>query len=422
MLVPTAVFGASRLYELIAKPVDNYGLSIGVDSSEARSDYPEYVKIHIDVPEGFIVEPNTDNLKYTEINNDGSYAQGAFSLCPMRPTEQEKNEVIRDVDSYEKITLCGHNAYKITQLNSTGAFDRVYIYYEDVNILLLIYYENISDEQLQNFVSGIRFNEGSADDHTELFRLFDSRIENKVQYEYGFYNIPLERDTVMTFRGFSEQNNDESIKYTAQITDVQITDSINGLENAIVERGYNADVITGRNKLYDVETLVDENGKLLPRTVTVTKGGDGFKTTDEVLSSTDMEQSLVLVTLTYTNLSNENAIVNIPYELQVLEERDGAYTSATDIDPEQKIFSSEYCDSEMLYNSDPIDLEKSYYFTTLKANETKEVTIAYRCCNEMLDKAYITIVDITSAGIIEPYDDAYNSMEDYYPNYIMKVM
>lgn len=419
-LLPTAVFGASKLIGLIAKPVGTYGVAISIESQNP-DEYPEYVKMHVEVPEGFIVEPNTDDLKYTQINSDGSYAEGTFSLCPMRPTEQEKSEVVRDVDSYEETSLCGHTAYKVTQLNRTGAFDRVYINYEDVNILLLIYYDNISDDQLRDFVSGISFTEGTADDHTELYYPFDERIENKVEYVYGFVNIPLERDTVMTFRGFSEKNNDESIRYTAQITDVQITDNVNGLENARTERGTNADIITGRNQLYDVEELVDESGKLLPRTVTVTKGGDGFETTDEVLSSTEMDQSLVLITLTYTNLSDEDTIVYIPYGLAVLDENDGVYTPSTVIDPDQNIFATDYCDPEMLYNSDPVDLMKSYYCTPLKANETKEVTIAYRCCTEMLDKAYINIVDVTSAGIVDPYDEAYDSMEDSYPNYIMKV-
>lgn len=420
-IVPSAIFGAAKIISSInAEKVGNYGVKITA-TADPEADYPRYVKMHVTVPEGFIVEPNTDDLKYTEVNSDGSYAQGAYSLCPMRATEQERSEVVRDVDSYEEITLCGHTAYKVAQLNSTGAFDRLYVNYEDVNILLLIYYDNVTDTQLQDFVSGISFSEGTVDDHTELSYLFDSRLENKVHYEYGFVNIPLERDMVMTFRGFSEQNNDDSLRYTAQITDVQITDNVNGLDNARTERGYHADVITGRNKLYDVEELIDENGKLLPRTVTVTKGGDGFDTTDEVLSSEKMDQSLVLITLTYTNLSDEDTIVYIPYGLDVLDENDGIYTPATDIDPDQKIFSTEYCDPEMLYNSDPVDLMKSYYCTPLKANESKEVTIAFRCCTEMLDKAYITIVDITSAGIVDPYDESYNSME-YYPNYIMKVL
>ena len=418
-LIPAAVFGAAKIIGLIAKPVGSYGVAISV-ASQNPSDYPEYVKMHVNVPDGFIVEPNTDDLKYSQVNADGSYGEGAFSLCPMRPTEDAKNEVIRDVDSYEEITLCGHTAYQVTQLNRTGAYDRVYINYEDVNILLLIFYDNVTDEQLRSFVSGISFTEGTAGDHTELFYLFDERIENKVQYEYGFENILIDRDTVITFTGFSEQNNDESLRYTAQITDVQITDNVNNLDNARTERGINADVITGRNMLYDTEELVDENGKLLPRTVTVTKGGDGFETTDEVLSSEELDQSLILITLTYTNLSDEDTIVYIPYGLDVLNENNGEYTPATAVDPDQKIFATDYCDPEMLYNSDPVDLLKSYYCTPLKANETKEVTIAYRCCTEMLDKAYITIVDVTSAGIVDPYDDAYNSME-IFPNYIMKV-
>ena len=401
-VVPTAVFGATKLFGLLAKPVDKYGVELSMEMTD--KDYPQYVKMNVSVPDGFIVEPNTDGLKYSEVNSGG-----AFSLCPMRPKDGADAEVIKNVDKYEEITLCGHAAYRIKPLRS-GSYDRVYVSYDDMNVLLLIYYTGVSEEQLANFVGGISFTEGTANDHTELWELFDERTEDKVAYVFGYTSIEFDRDTVMTFSAYPEQNSDESLRYTAQISDVRITDSLEVLDPANI------------NQMYVDDGVTDSSGKLLPRTVTVTKAGDGFNTVDEVISREDKEQKLVLIDLTYTNLSSEDTIVYIPYDLETFDKKaDGTYDYSWNVDPENKITSSKLCDSEIFYVSDPVDTVKSLYCTTLNAGETKTVTIGYRCVTDALNKAYLTIYDATSASIIDPSPDGYGG-RDNIPNYIIKVL
>ena len=400
-VIPTAVFGASKLIGLFAKPVDKYGLELGIESTAV--DYPEFVKMNVTVPEGFIVEPNTDDLKYSEVNSGGS-----FSLCPMRPKDVADTEVVKNVDKYEEITLCGHAAYRIKQIDNSS-YDRIYVSYDDMNVLLLIYYTGVSEEQLASFVKGISFAEGAADDHTELWELFDERNEDKVQYTYNYRNIELDRDTLLTFRGWSEQNNDESLRYTAQITNVRLAESLDDLDCNFI------------NSMYLDDGITDSSGKLLPRTVTVTKAGDGFNTVDEVISREDKEQKLVLIDITYTNLSDRDTVVYIPYNLEIFDKKsDGSYDYAWNINPENKITSSELCDSEKFYVSDPLDTIKSLYCTTLNAGETKTVTIGFRCCTESLDKAYLIIYDATSENIVDPAPEGYDG-RDSIPNYIFKV-
>lgn len=401
-IIPTAVFGATKLIGLLAKPVDKYGVELSMETTD--KDYPVYVKMNVDVPDGIIVEPNTDGLKYSEVNSGGS-----FSLCPMRPKDGADTEVVKNVDSYEEITLCGHAAYRIKQIRN-GSYDRIYVSYDDMNVLLLIYYTGVSEEQLASFVKGISFSEGTANDHTELWELFDERTEDKVAYEFGYTNIEFPRETVMTFSAYSEQNNDESLRYTAQISDVQITDSLDGLDLNLF------------NSMYFDDGVTDSTGKLLPRTVTVTKAGDGINTVDEVISSEEKEQKLVLVDVTYTNLSDEDIVVYIPYNLETFDKKENSsYDYAWNINPEDKITSSELCDSEMFYVSDPVDTVKSLYCTTLNAGETKTVTIGYRCVTEALDKAYLTIYDATSASIVDPAPEGYDGRNNI-PNYIIKVL
>lgn len=406
-LVPAAVFGAAKLIGLIAQPVGEYGLKLNVESSDNRN-YPIYVKMHVSVPDGFIVEPNTDDLKYTQVNADGSYGEGSFSLCPMRPKDGSDAEVIGNVESYEEIALCGHTAYHIKPAGE--GYDRVYVRFEDANVVLLIYYNNVTDTQLTDFVGGISFTEGTKAEHTELWEFFDERAEDKVLYEFGYTGIEFPRDTVMTFSGYSEINEDESLRYMAQITDICYQDDLSGIDSSLINPMYT-----------DNEDLSGSSGQLLPRTVTVTKAGDGFHTADEVISTEDMAQKLVLIDITYTNLSDEETVVYIPYNLEAFEKKsDGTYDYAWNIDPDEKITSSGYCDSEPFYVSNPIDNIHSYYCVELKAYETKTVTIGYRCCTDMLDKAYLTIYDATSASIVDPAPEGYESRDEI-PNYLIKV-
>ena len=403
-LVPSAVFGASKLIGLIAKPAGSYGVEL--DMETVCSDYPEYVSMNVNIPEGFEEVEGTDGMKYHRIG-DTEYRSG-FSLFPMRYSNGGSGEVIGNVNSYEEITVCGRSAYRVGMLGE-GVYSRLYISYEEFNVTLIVFYNEVTDDELNAFVGGISFTEGTKADHTELGEPFDERIKDDMVYTYNYKNIEFDRDTVMTFSGYSQLNGDESLRYTAQISGIAVKDDISGLDSAHF------------NSMYTDESLTDNSGKLLPRTVTVTKGGNGFDTVDKVISSEEKEQKLVLIDILYTNLSDENTVVFLPYDLGVLDKRsDGTYDNAQNIDPEQNIYSSALCDSEKLYVSDPLDTIHSFYCTELKAGETRTVTIGFRCCADMLDKAYLTIYDATSANIVDPYPET-GSSEDI-PNYIIKVL
>lgn len=408
-IIPSAVFGASKLIGLFAQPVDQYGVELRMDTPSDTS-YPEYVKIHVVVPEGFAELPGTDERKYHR-TDDAEYDSG-FSLFPMRYTDHSLTEVIGNVDSYEKITLCGHTAYDVKKLDQ--AYNRLYVNYDDVNVTLLIYYNDVTDDELTAFVSGITFTEGTADDHTDLSEPYDEKQnyeqqKNETAYNYRDHYIALDPKTTITFWDFSEKHGDESVRYTAQMANVSVTDSINDL---------NRDNL---NQMYLDEGIADSDGRLLPRTVTVTKYGDGFTSTDEVLSTEEKEQKLILVDLTYTNKSDEDISAYIPYNIEVLNKNDaGTYTVARKNGSDDNIISSELCDSEIFYVSDPVDKHHNFYCTPLKAYETKTVTIGFRCSADMLDNAYLTIYDATSAGIVDPAP-AYSDRGEI-PNYIIKVL
>lgn len=397
-LIPCAVFGASKLCELIAKPVDNYGLAVGMDETQIP-DYPLYVKMHVDIPEGFAVVPDTEDLKYCKTDSEEALDSG-FSLLPMRYADSDQQAYIANVDSYEECVVSGHQAYNVTVKNVKGTWEQLYVCFEDVNVMLLIYHKDVTDAQIEDFVSGISFTEGTAADHTYLNAPYDERQNSAVTYKYeeNFVEIPL--DTKLTFKHYSSVTGGESQRYTAQITNIRITDEISGLDESCFN--------------HFPDTIAQENGRLIPKEFTTFKEGDGFSSTYEELSVEQKEQKLILAEITYENLTDEDVELYIPYRANVLNKDGNEFSHAESIDPKEGIYSTACCDTEIAYLS-PHGEGKSFYIPTLPAHETMTVTVGIRCNADILDHAYLTIDGIND--IIDPLYDG----DGNYTTYLFKV-
>lgn len=398
-LIPSAVFGASKLYELIAKPVDNYGLAVGVDETQIP-DYPLYVKMHVDIPDGFAVVPDTEDLKFCKADSEEAVNSG-FSLLPMRYADSDQQAYIANVDSYEECVVSGHQAYNVTVKNVKGTWEQLYVYFEDVNVMLLIYHKDVTDAQIEDFVSGISFTEGTAADHTYLSEPYDERQDSAVTYKYEENLVEMPLDTKLTFKHYSPVTEDESQRYTAQITNIRFTDEISGLDESCFN--------------HFPDTIAQENGRLIPKEFTTFKEGDGFSSTYEELSVEQKEQKLILAEITYENLTDEDVELYIPYRANVLNKDGNEFSHAESIDPKEGIYSTACCDTEIVYLS-PHGEGKSFYIPTLPARETMTVTVGIRCNADMLDKAYLTIDGIND--IIDPLYDG----DGNYTTYLFKVL
>ena len=398
-LIPTAVIGAGKLYELIAQPVDNYGLSIGRDNATAAKDYPEYVKMHVEIPEGFAAVPNTDDLKYCSLTADSPYTNG-FSLFPMRFTDDaSQKEYIGNVEGWEERMIGGHQAYEV-KLN-VGEWSRLYVYYEDVNVLLLIYHCDVTNDQLDSFVRGVSFTEGTADDCTDMFTPIDERLQGGYEYSQEFIELP--RETKVTFKKHSELTDEDSLRFTGQITGVRTVTNIADLDKTCFNPGW------------QYNDIADTKGNLLPRTVDIIKEGDGFEPTRKVLSSTEKPQSMILMDITYENLSEEHFSPYISCGLSVLDKHsDGSFTYADNIDDEQGIHAVNSYELEVVYFSHHGE-GKGFLTTGTEIDDSMTVTIGFLCSTDILDKAYLTLYDLNA--VVEP---AYQGGNNY-AYYIFKV-
>lgn len=406
-LVPAAVFGASRIIGgMNAEKIGSCGVKITADV-DAGAVYPDYVKITIQTPEGFAEVPNTEGMKYYSLSAEEPYTDG-FSVDLFRPDPSGTADIADYADGYEQMTVAGHTAYKIIPLQNQKGWNRIYVYYEDVNVMLLVYYKDVTENQLNEFIKGISVTEGTADDHPVGSRIGSS--ENAgisdgsiYQPEPDYIEKPL--DTVFTFSSYDENGMIvDRPAVSCTVTNVRTVDNIGDLDKDDL------------NDLYSPDKIADENGRLLPRTRELWDFGDGIDTADVLLDSESAAQKLLLIDFSYSNLTDESRTVFIPWTLSAMEKDESArFRSAEVIDKENEIMYPQLCSGEIFYLSRHGE-GKSFYTFTLDAGETAVVTAGYLIDADMLDKFYLSECP-SSDGVLSPD----YPRENPYTYFLMKV-
>lgn len=396
LVLPSTVFGAVKLGGAIAQRVGLFGVSFNI---EVNQDVPKYVKMSVDIPDGFKEQENSSGLKFDRDTEDWAFG---FSILPMRFYESVDYTTLEtDVKEYSKTTIASRPSYKLTGTDDYHGLARFYVWYEEANVLVLIYRgETVTDDELSDFVDSISFTEGTESDHTTFFEPEKdlSQITNDTmlyEYEKEFVEMPV--DTEIAFAGYSEQTGEGGLEVKASITDIRIADNINGIEKA--------DLVP----MYRTDELVDSNGKLLPKEVEIWQNGDGINTETKLISRESMKQSLVLIDIQYENTTDKELEIYIPYRLETLTNEDGSFVSSTSIDENENISAREYCDTEIFYMSCHGESDKDFYSIMLDANETKTVTLGFRCIDEQLKNAYVVINPTTDGVIAEDYAYSLNT-------------
>lgn len=410
-IIPSAIFGATKIISsLNAEKVGNYGVKLTA-ASDSKVSYPQYVKMHVTVPDGFAEVPNTDGMKFYNLSTEREYTDG-YSLDPIRPTSANPAEVVPYSDGFEETVIAGRTAYQIIRADkNTHGFDLTYVWYEDMNVLLLIYHCDVTEQQLEDFIKGITFTEGTAADHTELSvpcNTLDEDDSEKYMPVYDIEDDYIEKplDTEITYADFGEDGNlADYPNLSCKVSSVRILDNISELD----ENGF--------NDLYMYDEIADENGNILPHTREVWQYGDGITTNDELLSSEEVDRKLVLIDLDYTNLTDEDSPFYIPWRLSAMTKNaDGSFKQSESIDADNNIAATEFATGEIYYMSDHGE-GKAFYAPTLPANETKTITIGFIADADKLDELYLTCCPSSD----QVYSPSYPT-ENPYTYFLMKVL
>ena len=376
-IIPSAIFGASKLYGLLTEPIGSLGMKLSL-APKTTDDYPEYVKLIVDPPEEFETRPNLGEEKYCRV---GGEAVSGFSMSLFRLNPGDDASVLeKDIKKITETVMNGHPAYLVTPVEGYGGWDRLFLYFEDVNVTVLLYYHDVTQDELETFVDGLSFVEGTEDDHTFVGTVEPASSGGDIIYDFIEIFKALPQDTAVRYSDYIGENQKE-ISYTSQITDIRFTENIAELDQDDI------------NNLYRYDEIADENGNLLPKATKIIQEGDGVNTPSaKLLRMEESEQVMVLADITYTNESDEDILAYVDYWLNTLSQNsDGIFSHAETIDKEQRIYADEYCDSERTYQSEHSDNIKQFYSFPLAAYETKTVTIGFRCNKDKLDNAYLVL-------------------------------
>ncbi|MBQ7133843.1 MAG: hypothetical protein IJO20_05045 [Ruminococcus sp.] len=394
-VLPSAVFGAVKGCGAIAQRVGLFGLSFNININE---DAPKYVKMNVDIPDGFKEQENSAGLKFDRDDEEWTFG---FTILPMRFYESVDYTVLEiDVKEYKATTIASRPAYELVGTDDYKGLSRYYVWYEEANVLILIYRgETVTDDELKAFVDSISFTQGTQSDHDTFFEPEKDQITDDTMtfvYEYVFVEMPVDKEIV--FAGYNDQIGEGGLKVKSSISDIRVTDNINELDKSDLNTSFTSD------------ELVDSNGKLLPKVVEIWQNGDGVNTETKLLSCESKEQKLVLVDIEFTNTTDKEVTIYIPHRLQTLaKDAFDNYIPATQIDKAQNISAKEYCDGEIFYMSDHGETDKDFYQPILKPNETKTITLGYRCIEEQLQNAYLVLNPSTDGVITPDYSGSANT-------------
>ena len=394
-VLPSTMFGAVKMYTVIAQRVGVFGIAFDVEINE---NVPEYLKMKIDVPKGFKEQPNSGGLKYDRDTEEWVFG---FTIMPMRFYESVDYTALEtNVKDYNKMKISSRESFELIGTDDYQGLARYYVWYEEANVLMLIFRgETVTDEELETFVDSISFEKGSDADHDTFFEPENSQEQNEVlyyEYERNYEEIPL--NTKVVFAGYNESAQEGGLEVKSEITDVRVTDNLSDVDKGDI------------NPLFASEKLVDSKGKLLSKEVEIWQNGDGIETESKLISCERMNQSLVLVDIKYENTTDKEVEIYIPHRLETLTKEHDRYVSSTIIDRYQDVTASAYCDTEVFCLSSHGVSQKDFYIPTLKPNETKTITLGFRCVDEQLKNAYIVLNPATD-GVISP---EYSNTSDTY--------
>lgn len=400
-IIPTAVFGAVRLFGVKPEKVGKFGVGFSVSKNQNAS---EYIKMKISLPDAFYEVENSARLKFRRTAND----EHAFTILPMKIIDDRDLATIEpDVSSIEEMQIASHKAYKLIGTKDYGGLDRYYICYEDYNMIVLIYRgKTITDSELEDFVNGITFVKGTKEDHDSFYELNgEDQDAMDVDYNFEYKFLLTDKDTEFVFTGYDKETGKDGYQVKSKITDIRVESDAKGISKVDV------------NNVYDYDKAIGENGRLYPRVTELWQNGDGIDTERKLISTSYVNQKLVLADIYFTNTTDKELNIYIPYRLETLRKvADGVYDFATTFDRYNDIFANSYCDGEIFYMSEHGISEKDYYTITMLPNESKTITLGFRCNEDQVDNAYIVFSAITD-GVISPQINTDNQ----YTCYIFKV-
>lgn len=415
-ILGTTIFAGTKLYRMSSSPQGNYGRMTAIEKTDGtentgKTDAQASQLTAQDAtqnvaPVAMKLSYLPDGMKETE---EGKYSyeqtpgQGGISIVFYQMDTGDESFGMQDdyVTESENIQVGNHDGVYIKKQNTSDqdkAFDQmIYVTYPEYHYVMQMYIgHDVTKEEACKVAEGIVL--ASAEElsdgtviHPYNWSDYEATVaeDMKEDSEDGELKTTATADEMKNLHKIGEEfavqgeTGGEAKNLWIKVTDVKVTDDTGILDPAFVDR----DMIG-----------TDENGKLIPDTVSYIKSGDGVNTLDEVISSREVPKKLVYVTLEYSN-TGDTEMKDILFfnSVMKIKEENGIYEICGAEQPKEgEIWDTVSSDSssleygeEMRYFDVTGGERGNNYFDSIKAGETKTLHVGFVVDEDVLPYLYL---------------------------------
>lgn len=395
MLCGLTVFAGVNLYRMQMQKTGEYGVSIGIKSSETAAsntpftsaDIPDVKLVTGYLPEGMV---RTGPGKYSFEHN---LHQGGVTMIFYRMnTGDDQFEVQHgDVLSSESFTANGNQGiyleYPRLSEDEISFHQQIYVAYTDLHYVMKMYAaSDVSKEEALKIAEQV-----------QLIPTEDRNDENFVNAQnwsndQGILDSALEEEAYKTITSVATEQmknihkigdrfpvNDQGL--TARVADVKISDDLSLLDLSLADE--------------NLKKETDENGRLRPAQIQYVKTGDTDSLSQEI-SSREVPQKLVYASIEYQNTGTEEMsdvlffgdlarIQETDGQMQILGEEAPSEGDAWDTVVHHGLSASR----EMIYYDVHGTERENNYMESIQPGETVTVHMAWVVTEEELDTLYL---------------------------------
>lgn len=304
-------FAAVSIYHLGMEANGKYGVVTKVTTVEDEgksAPLPEKisdVRIQADyIPEG--MHWRDEHQYYLEYEDDQTKEGFSFTTLLLDTESDEPDITDTNVIEKEKTDFGDHEGIYI-RMEETGFSQKIYLLCPEVHRILVMYIgDDVAKEEAYRTASGIKLVEtGEMLDTSEVWKWSEFIRQNTEQSgserdgfstsvpknEIAIHEIgkafPLEVSGQDADGNYVSSYDDPEINVEARVDSVEISDDLSLLEEELIDD--------------KCKNIIRPDGKLMKNQLSYIKKGDGINTLDETIRTEEVEQKLVLITVSYTN-------------------------------------------------------------------------------------------------------------------------
>ena len=398
----TVAYAGTKLYHMYLEKQGNYGTLTTIKSDENSEDVKLPEEIHeISVTSNYIPEGMEWTVGRYKLGYKDALDKAGITIDTvlMDKKSLDKSLLDRNVIESENHVFGSYDGIylKYNTTNGENSFDqRIYLLCpEEYRVLTLYIGNTISKEEAYKFAENLVITEEDemikTADMTTWSDIIDSTVYADKIALVTNGQLPVRQiGEAFNLDSYAEDNNGNDIttdKVTACVDKVQIADNLQLLDSDKIPKAW--------------KTAVDANGKLVQNHLSYIKKGDGVNNLDSVVREENMDQKLLFLTVTYTNISEEelNHMLYLGTLIALSKQDDGTYTvymPGTEAGEDYDYYTSDSVakTAEMTYCSVQDDYGKGKnYIPSLKPGESVQVNMAWIVNEKDIKNLYLNLND-----------------------------